>query len=301
MRRLTPVRLRPRRHTRPRSTPSNALRGLGVGWRPELALAIDRRRDVCFVEVMAESIDPRRVPEALDNLRARGTEVVVHGVSLGLGDASPPARHRIDHLSRVAERLDATLISEHVAFVRAGRHEAGHLMPLPYTAAAADILSENIQIAKDHLALPLALENIASLVTWSSSEMTELDFLDRVLGQTGCPLLLDVSNLYAAIVNHGVILEDWLSRMAAHRIAYAHVAGGHHDRSGLYHDTHAHPVPRAVYDLLAHTTSRLCVPAVLLERDDGFDRGDVSSELDVLAGLVQRDTPDRSRFSGAIG
>jgi uncharacterized protein (UPF0276 family) len=237
----------------------------------------------------------------LDNLRARGTEVVVHGVTLGLGDATPPARQRLDHLNRVAERLDATLISEHVAFVRAGRHEAGHLLPLPYTRAAADILVENIQIAQHELALPLALENIASLVTWSSSEMTELDFLDLVLGQTRCPMLLDVSNLYASIVNHGVVLEEWLSRMAAHQVAYAHVAGGHYDRTGLYHDTHAHPVAQPVYDLLAQVTSQLCLPAVLLERDDGFDRGDVGSELDVLVRLLERDNSQSSWFSRALG
>ncbi|HWC38710.1 MAG TPA: DUF692 domain-containing protein, partial [Acidimicrobiales bacterium] len=295
------VHSRPRWYAPPGSTRPSALRGLGVGWRPELALAIDRRRDVSFIEVMAESIDPRRVPEALDNLRARGTEVVVHGVTLGLGDATPPARHRLDHLNRVAERLDATLISEHVAFVRAGHHEAGHLLPLPFTSAAADIVIENIQMAQHELALPLALENIASLVTWSSSEMTEVDFLDRVLGQTRCPMLLDVSNLFASMVNHGVVLEEWLSTMAAHQVAYAHVGGGHYDRTGLYHDTHAHPVPQPVYDLLDRITSELCVPAVLLERDEGFDRGDVGSELDALARLLERDRPQRTRVSGVLG
>ena len=63
MRRLTPVRSRPRTYAPPRSTRRSALHGLGVGWRPELALAIDRRRDVSFIEVMAESIDPRDVDD----------------------------------------------------------------------------------------------------------------------------------------------------------------------------------------------------------------------------------------------
>ncbi|HEX6477012.1 MAG TPA: DUF692 family protein, partial [Acidimicrobiales bacterium] len=142
VRRLKPARPPPRR-----STSERALHGLGVGWRPQLALVIDRRDDVSFIEVVAESIDPTAVPEALDNLRARGVQVVVHGVSLGLGDASPPARHRLDHLNRVAERLDAALISEHIAFVRVGRHEAGHLLPLPYTGVAAEILVENVALA----------------------------------------------------------------------------------------------------------------------------------------------------------
>jgi uncharacterized protein (UPF0276 family) len=282
MRRLTP-----QPYTPSPPTPRSAIRGLGVGWRPELALVIERRADVSFVEVIAESVDPGAIPEALDNLRARGVQVVVHGVTLGLGDASPPAPERLDHLNRVAERLEALMVSEHIAFVRAGRHEACHLLPVPHTRVAAEILVENVQMAQDKLALPLALENIASLLTWSSSEMSELEFLDVVLEQTRSPLLLDVANLHAGIVNHGVVLEQWLSAIAQHQIAYAHVAGGHTDCSGLYHDTHADPVPAPVYDLFGEVATRLSLPAVMLERDDGFDRGDVNAELDLLAELAE--------------
>ena len=32
--------------------------GLGIGWRPEMAVLIERRPDLGFVEVLADNIDP---------------------------------------------------------------------------------------------------------------------------------------------------------------------------------------------------------------------------------------------------
>ncbi len=108
--------------------------GLGIGWRPELALPIDRYEGLGFVEVIAEGFDtPGPIPEPLERLRARGVLIVPHGISLSLGGAEPPDRARLAALGRLATRLEAPLVSEHVAFVRAGGFEAGHLLPLPRT------------------------------------------------------------------------------------------------------------------------------------------------------------------------
>lgn len=64
--------------------------GLGIGWRRELALASARRRDLGFIEVLAEDLDPHdSVPVPIEQLRRRGVVVVLHGVSLSLGSADP--------------------------------------------------------------------------------------------------------------------------------------------------------------------------------------------------------------------
>ncbi len=54
--------------------------GLGIGWRPELALSIERHPGLGFIELTAENHDPwvplaARVQELMD----RGVRVVVHG------------------------------------------------------------------------------------------------------------------------------------------------------------------------------------------------------------------------------
>jgi uncharacterized protein (UPF0276 family) len=178
--------------------------GLGIGWRPELAHLIAQRSDLCFVEVLAENLNPRSLPEPLLQLREKGLQIIPHGVSLSLGGAEPIAPKRVEHLARLAEALDAPLVSEHIAFVRSGEVEIGHLTPLRRTREALDILIENIQTATKLLPVPLVLENIAALFDWPEAEMGEAEFVTTTLESTDTLLLLDISNAYANSVNRHV-------------------------------------------------------------------------------------------------
>jgi len=263
--------------------------GVGVGWRPELALPIERYPRLGFVEVIAEDVDPAGpLPGPVAALRERGVTVVPHGLTLNLGGAEPVNLNKVSHLARLAERFDAPLVSEHLAFVRAGGRETGHLLPLPRTREALDMVVGHVRTVKDALPVPLALENVANLFEWPHAEMSEADFLAEVLERTDVLLLLDVENVYANARNHGDDPGRFLDRLPLHRVAYCHVAGGV-ERQGLYHDTHAHPVPPAVLDLLEDLCARAAVPGVMLERDDRFPSdGELTAELDAIAGAVAR-------------
>src|SRR6185503_5281804 len=108
--------------------------GLGIGWRPEIAHFIERCEGLGFVEVVAENVSaPHEFPAAVDALRERGLRVIPHGVSLSLGSAEPLDRERVKRLAKLARRVDAPLVSEHIAFVRGAGIEAGHLLPVPRT------------------------------------------------------------------------------------------------------------------------------------------------------------------------
>jgi hypothetical protein len=50
--------------------------GLGLGWRPELALPIARHGGLGFVEIVAENVDPGAIPKPVEQLRARGVAVI---------------------------------------------------------------------------------------------------------------------------------------------------------------------------------------------------------------------------------
>ncbi|GAA3438208.1 hypothetical protein GCM10018954_078240 [Kutzneria kofuensis] len=94
------------------------------------------------------------------------------------------------------------MVSDHVCFVRAGGLDAGHLMPLPRTRDALDVLVANVQQAQQTLPVPLALENVAALIDWPGAEMTEGQFLAELVERTDCRLLVDVANLYAKRPQH---------------------------------------------------------------------------------------------------
>lgn len=243
--------------------------GLGIGWRPEIDLTIERLPDLDFVEVLAENVSPERLPESLGVLRDRGLPIVAHAVSLSLGGAERPDAARIGHLARVAAAVRAPLVSEHVAFTRADGLDSGHLLPVPRTRDALDVLAANVREAQDQLPVPLAMENIAAVLDWPHGELSEGEFLAELVDRTGCWLLVDVANLHANARNLGTDVAAFLDALPLERLAYVHVAGGvEHD--GVYHDTHAHAVAPPVLDVLAELRRRVPPPGVLLERDDQY-------------------------------
>jgi uncharacterized protein (UPF0276 family) len=226
-------------------------------------------------------------------------------VSLGLGGAGRPDAGRLEALAERARLLDAPLVTEHIAFVRAGGDltaspalEAGHLLPVPRTRDALDVLCENVRIAQDALPVPLAVENIAALLAWPGEELTEGQFLYELVERTGVRLLIDVANLYTNQVNRGEDTAKALDELPVEAIAYVHVAGGVL-KDGVWHDSHAHPVPEPVLDVLADLTSRVSPPGVLLERDDDFPRAaELEREVESIRAAVARGRASATATSG---
>ena len=261
--------------------------GIGIGWRREIDLTVERL-GVDWVEFVAEDVGPDALPESLALLRRDGVPALPHAVSLSLGGAEPLVGAQVEHLARVAELADAPLVSDHVAFTRAGGLNAGHLLPVPRTRAALDVLTSNVRSAQAELPVPLALENIAALVEWPGVELSEGAFLAELVERTGCWLIVDVANLHANAHNTGTSPVAFLDVLPWERIAYVHVGGGVW-RNGVYHDTHAHPVLPEVLDLLADLCARTRPRGVLLERDDHFPSDDeLAGELASIDEVVNR-------------
>jgi uncharacterized protein (UPF0276 family) len=264
---------------------TGSLAGVGIGWRPEIAGIVEELPGLGFVEVIAESLAPAGpLPDGLSTLRGRGIPVVPHGVRLNLGGADEVEPARVAHLAGCAALVGAPLASEHIAFVRAGGLEAGHLLPLPRTREAIAALTRNVHITQSELEVPLALEPIAALFDWPDDELTEAEFLTEILDRTGAPLLLDVANVYANARNRGSDPLALLDRLPLDRVAYVHVAGGAADGEGFYHDTHTDPVPPEVFALLA----ALRPAAAMLERDGDYPPADaLRGELAAIAAAIQ--------------
>lgn len=258
--------------------------GVGIGWRGEIAGYLADLPGLRFAEVVAESLPGHgAAPAALRELVERGVAVVPHGVRLSLGGAEPVDPAQVTHLARCAELVGAPLVSEHIAFVRAGGTEVGHLLPLPRSWEAVDAVVDNVRRTTAELPVPIALEPIAALVSWPDDELTEAQFLTEILDRTGALLLLDLANVYANARNGGTDAIELLDALPLERVAYVHVAGGaEHD--GLYHDTHTDAVPDEVLALVTALCDRQAPPALMLERDGRYPpAAELTRELDAIA------------------
>ena len=262
----------------------------GLGWRAELGAGILANLDrIDAVEVLAEDLfdADRRTRRALRFLRSH-VPVVLHATSLGLASTERVDRCRLDAIARVIGWLEPELWSEHLAFVRGGGVEVGHLAAPPRNDATLAGLTRNVEEARRVTgSLPL-VENVASLIEPPCNSYDECAWLHAVLEATKCELLLDLHNVHTNATNFGFDAFELVRSLPAPRLI--HIAGGRAIERGRVLDDHLHPVPNAVYELLA------CVDApnatVILERD-----GNYPAIEELLAELDAARHPERSEGS----
>jgi hypothetical protein len=264
--------------------------GIGLGWRVEIAAdLLASPASVDLIEVVAEACfaSPAARREAL--AISRIWPVVPHGVKLSLGSADGIDLDRARRLGDLARDLRAPAISEHVAFVRGGGREIGHLTQLPFTREAVRVVAANVASARRVLPdVPFLLENAAFTFQWPGNELDEAAFYTEIVERTGCDLLLDLGNLYANAINAGADPHAVLRAYPLDRVAMIHIAGGALE-GGFYFDSHAHAVPDIVFDLLSQALSRTGPIPILLERDGGFPAfSALSAELDRARAILAK-------------
>ncbi|WP_133716005.1 HvfB family MNIO-type RiPP peptide maturase [Methylocaldum gracile] len=190
---------------------------------------------------------------------------VCHGLSLSLGGPAPLDEEFLTELKTFLDRHHIRLYSEHLSYCG----DDGHLydlMPIPFTKEAVKYTAERIIRTQEILERRIAIENI-SYYAAPGKELEEIDFLNAVLEEADCDLLLDINNIYVNSVNHGYDAEAFLSAIPAHRIAYAHVAGHYVEAVDFLVDTHGATVIDPVWRLLSMAYEKFGVFPTLLERD----------------------------------
>jgi uncharacterized protein (UPF0276 family) len=249
----------------------------GLGWRGALAGGILAHRDrIDLIEIVAD--DPlcrsRRGVRALRTL-AEQIPVSLHGVSLGLASTLPVEPKRLDRMARLVAAIRPESWSEHLAFVRAGGIEIGHLMAPPRSAASVEGACRNLERAAQVIGARPAVENIATLIEPPLSTFDEAGWIGAIIEGSGAGLLLDLHNLYANAVNFGLDPLALLRRFPLDRVESVHLSGGRWidgpNGSRRLLDDHVHDVPAVVFDLLVELGRLAPQPlTVIIERDGAY-------------------------------
>jgi len=248
----------------------------GLGWRSRLALGILSHLDrIDLVEVIADDFfrATRRERRALRTLAAQ-VPITLHGVTLGMASSVAVETKRLDQMARLCEEVKPVSWSEHLAFVRGGGIEIGHLAAPPRTAATIDGAIANLRRARAVVGVAPQVENVATLIEPPGSDRDEAAWVAEIIRNSESDLLLDLHNLHANALNFKFDPVDFISRISPERIGSIHLAGGRWigrpDAQRLL-DDHLHDVPDPVYDLLEEVAAR--VPhalTVIIERDGNF-------------------------------
>ena len=246
----------------------------GVGLKPEhfreiLAVA----PDVGFFEVHAENymVDGGPFHHYLGRIREDYC-LSIHGVGLSIGGESPLDEGHLDRLARLLDRYRPESFSEHLAWASHGGVFLNDLLPVPYNAATLARVCAHVDRVQDRLKRRMLLENPASYVEFAASTLAETEFIAEVVKRTGCGLLLDVSNVHVACVNHHRDPRAYIRSLPLAAVGQIHLAGfaGDTDAAGdaLLIDSHGSPVAQAVWDLYAFAIDLLGPTPSLIERDN---------------------------------
>jgi uncharacterized protein len=269
---------------------------VGLGWRADLAAGIFSHLDrIDLLEVIADDFFdvPRREVRALQTLAAQ-VSVVLHGVGMGLASSVPVETIRLEKMARLVEQVQPQFWSEHLAFVRAGGIEIGHLAAPPRTVDVVEGAAENLSRATAMVGSKPIMENIATLIDPPGNSLSESAWISGILASSDCDLLLDLHNVYANGLNHGYDPKAFLRQIPAVRFRAIHIAGGKFvsapDGTQRLLDDHLHDVPDPVFDLLEEAAALSPNPlTVILERDGSYPSMDcLMAQIDLARQALAR-------------
>ena len=269
---------------------SNAIHGAGLGLRRTLLGPLTEQppTQVDFMEVAPENWIG--IGGSLGKKFRAFTEqypFVCHGLSLSIGSPSPLDMEFLKKLKQFMRQHSIHFYTEHLSYCSDGGH-LYDLLPIPFTEEAARYVAERIQIVQDLLEQKIAMENV-SYYAAPGKEMEEIDFINAVLQEADCNLLLDVNNIYVNSINHGYNAADFLQRLPLDRVVYIHVAGHYNEADDLLVDTHGADVIDPVWQLLEKTYEICGVLPTLLERDFNIPPVNVlMNEVDTIVSLQKK-------------
>lgn len=212
---------------------------------------------------------------------------VCHGLSLSIGSPSPLDMEFLNRLKGFMQEHQIYHYTEHLSYCS----DDGHLydlLPIPFTEDAVRHVAERIRIVQDVLEQKIAMENV-SYYAAPGKEMEEIEFINAVLQEADCNLLLDVNNIYVNSINHGYDAGDYLQQLPLDRAVYIHVAGHFNEADDLLVDTHGADVIDPVWNLLEKTYETHGVIPTLLERDFNIPPvSELLSEVDTIISLQDK-------------
>jgi uncharacterized protein (UPF0276 family) len=194
--------------------------------------------------------------------------LLCHGLSLNLGGYAPLDIELLHAIKGFMDLHGMRSYSEHLSAC-ADHGQLYDLMPLPFCAESVLRIAERVRIVEDVLERPLIIENVSAYAQLPG-ELNEAAFVNAVLEEADCQLLLDVNNVFVNSINFNFDAAAYIAALPSARIAYVHVAGHYDQACDLKIDSHGAPVIDPVWALLAQTYAVHGVRATLLERDFNF-------------------------------
>ncbi|WFE38252.1 DUF692 domain-containing protein [Micromonospora sp. WMMD998] len=246
--------------------------GAGLGYRTALHQDIVANADrIDFLEVISDQY-LYAPPEKLLRLLELGDAfpLIPHGVGLSVGTAAPLDGEYLDRLAQFVEATRGHWFSDHLSFTKTPDVDVEQLTPVWFTQESLEAVCRNVRQLRARIPEPpFLLENVTYYFPIPDNDLSEAEFITRVLEETDTGLLIDVNNVWINSVNLGFDPYEFLNSIPLERVVQMHIAGGV-ELAGMLVDTHSSAVNEQVWALAAHVVERAPVKAILLEWDSDW-------------------------------
>lgn len=212
--------------------------------------------------------------------------IICHGLSLSIGSPDPLDMAFLKKLKEFLNTYKVEIYSEHLSFAKCDNAHLYDLLPIPFREDAAKDVIQKIKQLQDFLERPFIMENV-SYYTPVAAQMDEASFINMIVEESGCKLLLDVNNVYVNGFNHKYDPKQFIEELPLDKVAYIHMAGHEQVEPDLIIDTHGEAIIDPVYNLFEWTIEKINPVPVLLERDFNIpEMEELNKELSKLRSIT---------------
>lgn len=213
-----------------------------------------------------------------------------HSIGLSLGSADGVNEDDLDRLARLCERYQPASVSDHLSFSGNAHNRFADLLPVPYTKASLDHFAGEIGRVQDRLKRTILIENPSRYLAYRGDEMSEIEFIERLLAKSGCGLLFDINNVEVSAANLGFSAETYVDAIDPDWVGEIHLAGHaveYHDSGPLLIDDHGSHISDTTWQLYGRFIERAGPRPTLIEWDTDVPAfSELMAEADIAGAIM---------------
>ncbi|AKH20357.1 DUF692 domain-containing protein [Sedimenticola thiotaurini] len=198
--------------------------GYGLRLRTEyLETILHTRPELDCIEVISENyLDAdEQALQQLERLKER-YPLLLHGISLSIGNPWPLDPHYLDRLKKLIERIEPLWISDHLGW-RGADAQQGELLPMPYSEETLEHLVTRVNEVQSFLGRQILLENVPMEQNDGEQEIPEAEFIREVAERSDSLVLIDIGNLLTSSLNQGFDTSEYINRLPRERVQQIHL------------------------------------------------------------------------------
>jgi uncharacterized protein len=245
---------------------------IGIGFRRPLKSGLWKfRESFDCLEVIAEQF-LQFTSFQLQELKALSNSfsIIPHSLRLSIGSVERPPQSYLDSLARLLEILQPPYLSDHFAVTGSSSIDIGHLSPIWYADETLEVVIANINAIQTFLGIPLIFETITHPFNIPHGTMSQEQFIAIACAETGCGILLDLTNIFINAMNFGGEAKAFVERLPKQAIKQFHIIGYEIDPTGFLVDTHSTSIQHDIWKIYDDVLTYCQPEYVIIERDANF-------------------------------